>query len=639
MFRFKRSVLSFLLLAVLPCSLLAQLSEDSLRRACISGKDSLQADAWLQLGKQYFTARNNLDSLVRMSKKGLLLAEQLGNKALVYQANRQLAAGYVGKNDSAASVHYLQAAMAAALDEKDGRHVADIYQLYAAFYGNRGLTGPALACLVKEAEAAEAVHYYSAMAAAYSGMAWIYRGRGENDKRLYYHRQSLGIVSRVDPSNMGNIIQVYVSSSQGYADIGFSSDNSSLMDSARILADSALALSLRHNRVASIPSAYYVFSIYSLYKKKYAEAIAQAKAALGFRDYIDSRSKLILYSTIAISSAYLSDKITARLYLDSAYGVPAAQELYYKNHLANVDYQVSKLFGEPERALKAYELFTSTKDSLNALDRIRALAEIEQKFNKSENEKKIQQLAQEKKIAALNIRLLTAAAIGAALFALLVLFLFRQRNLRNAQERMEITQRLNRARMDPHFLFNSFTALQSYILREKDPSAAVGFLSDYAGIMRQTLESTYRELVVLEDEISYLGKYLELQQIRTPHKFSYAVKADDDVDVSGLQVPAMIIQPFAENAIEHGFAGIDYEGRLEIRFSVADEMLLITITDNGTGFARNEKEKGYPSRATGIIRDQFLLLNKKYKSNAGYTIRSNPDGPGVLVTIQLPFIP
>ena len=97
----------------------------------------------------------------------------------------------------------------------------------------------------------------------------------------------------------------------------------------------------------------------------------------------------------------------------------------------------------------------------------------------------------------------------------------------------------------------------------------------------ETLESTYKEYVTIEQELEFLNEYLEITKIRFPQTFRYEVTAADDVETDELLIPSMIIQPFIENSIEHGFAGIDYPGEVVVHFSKKNTGLLVHITDNG----------------------------------------------------------
>jgi LytS/YehU family sensor histidine kinase len=107
----------------------------------------------------------------------------------------------------------------------------------------------------------------------------------------------------------------------------------------------------------------------------------------------------------------------------------------------------------------------------------------------------------------------------------------------------------------------------------------------------------------------------------------------------------MIIQPFVENSIEHGFVGVDYAGKIAIHFTKDNKELLIQITDNGKGLSNVAKENNeHISRASQIIKDRIYLLNIKLKTKAGFSIDNaqhpadNSTGSGVIVKIHLPLL-
>ena len=156
--------------------------------------------------------------------------------------------------------------------------------------------------------------------------------------------------------------------------------------------------------------------------------------------------------------------------------------------------------------------------------------------------------------------------------------------------------------------------------------------------MRQSLESTFNEMDTVENEIAFLTDYLELQKLRSENRFSYEFNVDDKIEASELLVPGMILQPFVENSIEHGFKNKGSEGIITIDFKLIANVLQIVIQDNGDGLHVNESHKGYPSRATQIIKDRLYLLNKKYKTNASFVIENRAAGDGFKVVVSLPII-
>ena len=101
----------------------------------------------------------------------------------------------------------------------------------------------------------------------------------------------------------------------------------------------------------------------------------------------------------------------------------------------------------------------------------------------------------------------------------------------------------------------------------------------------------------------------------------------------------MILQPFIENSIEHGFSGIDYAGHVDIKFGKHHHELMIEVIDNGKGMNTSAKEQtDHISRAGQIIKDRIYLLNIKLKTKAGFSIDNNKDGMGTIIKIHLPLL-
>jgi len=335
------------------------------------------------------------------------------------------------------------------------------------------------------------------------------------------------------------------------------------------------------------------------------------------------------------SSLYIELKNSGRaiLYADSA--LICANALEYKLYIAEsqrIIAEAANLTGDYKKAYTALKTERMLRDSINNIERTKVVAELEKKYNQAKNENTIKDLDKKK-------QLYLFLAIAAILTATTIGFFLRQQNLKHKQNILETEQRLNRARMNPHFFFNALTALQKFALRDNDGQAMASNLSKFSNIMRETLESTYKEYVTIEQEMEFLNQYLEVQKIRFPQTFSYEVTAAKDLDIDELQIPAMIIQPFVENSIEHGFVGVEYPGKITVNFMIENKELQIQITDNGKGLDTTIKEKNeHISRASQIIKDRIYLLNIKLKTKAGFGIDNNSSGNGVIVKIHLPLL-
>jgi LytS/YehU family sensor histidine kinase len=295
-------------------------------------------------------------------------------------------------------------------------------------------------------------------------------------------------------------------------------------------------------------------------------------------------------------------------------------------------YTIEEKAGDYKEAIAALKEAQAISDSLTSADRIKVVNELENKYDQAKNEKTILELSQQKKISLL-------MAGMALLVAISIAFFLRQQTLKHRQKVLETEQRLNRARMNPHFFFNALASLQTMAVKNEDGKALAMNLSKFSHIMRETLESTYKEYVTVEQEIDFLNEYLTLQKIRFPEKFEFQISCAGNLEPDAYMIPSMIIQPFAENAVEHGFQGIQSVGKLHINFSIDSHSLKVTITDNGKGLADAKHiQKEHISRASQIIKDRIYLLNLKLKTKASFSIDNRKDTDGVEVIIYLPII-
>ncbi|HEY1038685.1 MAG TPA: histidine kinase, partial [Bacteroidia bacterium] len=265
---------------------------------------------------------------------------------------------------------------------------------------------------------------------------------------------------------------------------------------------------------------------------------------------------------------------------------------------------------------------------------------------KAKNEKTIKELSQEKdllkqqeEINDLQIRFLIIAIVFAIVLIISVILFYRQRALKQQQATLQVEQRLNRSRINPHFFFNALAALQNIMLNGTDKPKLVKNFTAFSKLMRQTLESSYNEFISIEKEIEFLDHYLNLQLLRKEGSFEYKYTIVSELEIEEIMIPAMLLQPFVENAIEHGFKSFTSGGLLLIDFRLNGKNLVITIDDNGAGI-KQKKESDDPthiSRATQITKDRLFLINKTLKVESGFKFIDKFEA-GTRVELTLPVL-
>lgn len=129
--------------------------------------------------------------------------------------------------------------------------------------------------------------------------------------------------------------------------------------------------------------------------------------------------------------------------------------------------------------------------------------------------------------------------------------------------------------------------------------------------------------------------------MRFPNLFDYEIATSENIDSETMLIPPMLIQPFIENSIEHGFRNLGYKGFIKINFKIENEKLLVSIDDNGSGISENTTDlKQKKSLSRIILKERLEALFKSKGEDAHFEItdKKNFGGKGVLVEIVLPKI-
>jgi sensor histidine kinase YesM len=230
------------------------------------------------------------------------------------------------------------------------------------------------------------------------------------------------------------------------------------------------------------------------------------------------------------------------------------------------------------------------------------------------------------------------------LLTLLSFLYIRHNRLRAQYTRIDLEQRLLRAQMNPHFIFNSLCAVQDFILAGK-PQKANTFLTKIARLMRNILENSREEFIPLEKEIETIKLYLDLQQLRFETEFDYNIFLDDAIDPENISVPPMLTQPCVENSIEHGLLPSKEKGQLKIAYRISNGLIMLEVTDNGIGrkeaAAKTPEQRDKRSVSTKVTTERLENFRKTLrKKSISYEIIDLYDKDraiGTKVVIMLPY--
>jgi hypothetical protein len=192
----------------------------------------------------------------------------------------------------------------------------------------------------------------------------------------------------------------------------------------------------------------------------------------------------------------------------------------------------------------------------------------------------------------------------------------------------EAELRALKAQISPHFLFNTLNTIAQLI--HTDPARAEATVERLAEMFRYVLAGSERGLVPLEEELSFLDGYLEIERARFGERLRVAREAGPEV--LGVSVPSLVLQPLVENAVRHG-RGDDGGIDLTIHIRSSGDEVLIFIADQGLGMPSHFRIGAGPGHG---LRNVDGRLRKTYGEEYGLEIKGN-EPRGTIVIVRLPL--
>ncbi|MEO0733573.1 MAG: histidine kinase, partial [Bacteroidota bacterium] len=194
---------------------------------------------------------------------------------------------------------------------------------------------------------------------------------------------------------------------------------------------------------------------------------------------------------------------------------------------------------------------------------------------------------------------------------------------KTAAQALLIEQKLWRAQMNPHFIFNSLNSIKRLYVEGRTEKAN-NFLSDFSCLLRQILERSNQATIPIEQEVDFLRLYLELEKRRLGDKLSYSIHFDSADFSFDDTIPSLLLQPLVENSIWHGILKTERQGQIEVRLSREDDCVRCLVEDNGIGYYASQQEKsiGHQSKGLTLVRERLgehgHLLIRELTDNLGH---------------------
>jgi len=571
----------------------------------------LELRVYIEFGIEYFF-RSDYNKALNYYFKALYIAEELDDKEVISECHSEIGIVYKNQGKYDLALKHNEKALFFAVYLNDSSWTAACYANQGTIYLKKGYFTLALNNYLRALRTFENLGHKRRMGACYLNIGKIYAGHHDFDQALVYYKRALDIanetgdnVSKTDNYlSMGKaylfqrkytIARDYLNLalqtlketgySHGlddcYTNIGHTYRMEHLYEKAKEFYEKSLELSIFENDLPGISNSYNDLAQIEYMKNNFSAALDFANKSL--------------------KKARESGNLNA---LKEAYSMLA---------------EINEQLGDDKKALGFYKLYSVIKDTLFSESKYKSIREAEAKFETEKKEQQLALLTKKNELQQLKLgrryNLLIVSAVGILLILMISYLLIRQNRIKAKHKAIELEQRLLRSQMNPHFIFNSLIAIQSYIYK-KEPVLAGDYLAKFAELVRLTLENSRVEFVLLDSEIKTLKAYLELQVLRFENKFEYAIDVDEKISIENMMMPPMFTQPFIENAIEHGLRHKQDKGYLKIGYFLkSDRCIVITIEDDGVGRekARDiETKKQHQSLAISITKERLSILRKKY---------------------------
>lgn len=371
----------------------------------------------------------------------------------------------------------------------------------------------------------------------------------------------------------------------------------------------------------------------------------------------DLRNELQIYLA---QVQYLPTILTSKKIILLNNALDLARKTSYLEGISNTAQQLSTVYDElknKDSSLFFYRVYRSAADSLFSENNKRnvIIKESEWMIKRKEIENShLTELAQlQRKDLTIKNSLLLAVLISLLLAIFIAFFIYKTTDAKKKRSEALLKQKIAdvkmqvlRAQMNPHFIFNSLNSIENFMM-QNEKWLASDYLNKFTRLIRTILDSSLNELIPVVKDMEALQLYIDLQQLRFNKKFTYHTFIHPQILTGDYKVPSLIIQPFVENAIEHGIAHSEKNDcTISVSVNLQDGKLLYTIEDNGIGrqqaAAYNKQNKRHhKSVGLTITEDRIHIFNGIVAGEEDivitdlYGLENEPKGTNVKVKIKL----
>ncbi|MCH7399704.1 tetratricopeptide repeat protein [Belliella sp. DSM 107340] len=561
--------------------------------------------------------RNNHPSKAIIEIDKLLFAKEMQDSLLPY-LHRERGYAYQNLNDIEKSIDFLEKAQKGFDAKTQAEELLNVEIQLSNNFSNLNKQTDAIKYANSALQRAEVLNNKELIVKANDNISYVYFKLGQLDKAIAY----LQISEQYHKKNK-NLAELSIT----YNNIAILYRNKGDLQACIRYNEKSLALNFELKDLASVAKSYNNLGIVYNQLNNTEEATTYFTKAIALNDSLGIKNSNPLISLALLQhqkKEYKNEQETLlkALEIEQQTGRLDIQKSIYQSLLKNsLELNIPNIAQRYQVSIEHIDtqiMQRQRQENLQLIDTHKQLLENELKWREQQQQT------------------ITYKWIAVSVFLLAFAFgiYFYQRHTKKEivrqKERALLEQKILRSQMNPHFIFNALTAIQNKVM-ENNPLHTATYISRFAKLVRQNFDFTQKEFITLEEDLDALKNYMATQQMRFENKFEYEFKIDERISPDFIKIPPMLLQPFVENAIEHGFKDISHKGKIEILVVQQNkEQIRFKIIDNGKGFFPKHDAKLH---ALEIIKTRLKLNNAN--DEATFSIQNRADGSGTEVTFLL----
>lgn len=618
-------------------------SKAGLKMAEKNKVDSLKGIFLFDMGKAYTYKYNQYDTAIFYYKKVIPYFPDKMRKYNVFSV-REIMERYADLGNKDSSFVYLNVlkALIDTMPDSSPKKIT-LSQNIATVYQYFGMFNTAIYYFQAAIRGNRQINNFRGLGLALANLAELYNEMDDNEKAIQYSKQALQYLADVN--------QPYMQTAGNIADFYIDQGN---YDSALVYLKRSSDMAVKIGNTETEISNQVILARIFIAQKKYDAAqslLDKSIAQLRLTDNQWVLSKALINYAVLDSSR--QDYNAAKKHLTEALTISRKNSflIFTILSLKNLAALLSRT-GDYKNSLLYHNEYVKLKDSVAGEKTKVQLNDLEISYNTLQKEQEIALLKKDNDIKKLELKNSRKTFLfyiaGFIILLALTGIIFYNRSRRNkikmGKLKAELQSQVLRSQMNPHFIFNCLNSIENFIM-QNDKRQASDYLNKFSSLIRSILDSSRNEVVPLSKDMEALNLYVELEQLRFNHKFNYKSFIDPALAGGDYRVPALLIQPYIENAIVHGLAHSDENDlNLTVTASLEDDKIKYKIQDNGIGRNKSKQynrhnKPNHESVGLKITEQRIFIFNgnKKYDPVSITDLfdeHKNPDGTKVEVTIK-----